>query len=576
MKLSVLNVLVLLSAVTIVNTDAKQISDCYSIDNHTQSIEFICKTTNEIELRNISEANECISRLFDENGLFASEKYRNEIKQLKINGCKNDFDHWRFSKFKNVNVIDISHANLYSLEYFQTVYRNLQVLNASFNQLSVIPSHFYLKMPQIKVFDISHNSLMYDYGQDFSNYHKLTILNLSHNEMSTIYKQLPSNLLELDISNNRLKSINFEAFYGLNTFHTLNIMNNPMAIDCDFLQILLLPFTTLYSLDNVNAIHFQCLVEFDLKLSIDIADDVRFEILDQKIQIRRRKSWFKQLRELRIGYNVQGDVKPIINLLGSSVERLHLSGIQIGEIDINPFREFNHLIELRLSNAGLSSFNLSHINNISNLEVLDISGNNLKEIQGVTFLSKAINLKQLHLQDNQITNIKGLINHLGSSVNMLKISGNYVGEITSNTFSTCNKLEYLHMCATNLTRFDFSSIEYLTNLKVLEICNNNFEFANFTIPSNEFTQMEYLDLNMNKLTELDTLSPVQFPGIVVLKISHNRFNCSYSKLFKLRWRKLHAYMNLVMDGCLNETETSRFVSDIEQITTGKLIEQLSG
>lgn len=601
--------------VEIVNTDTEQNDSCYSIDKRNKSVQFKCKSANEFR-------NDCITKLFEANGPFAKNESNSEVGQLKISGCSNKIIIFLYEKFKNVNSLDISNIGL--------------------NSLDVAAYNFYY-------------------------HHYLSTLNMSYNEMSTFHMDLPSALEVLDISNNRIETISSPDLIindRLKKLTILNLKNNLISIDCDFLPILLSSITTHYTLDVINKIDFRCRGFGNISITMDIGDEVVCKIVGNKRGMSLDKKWFKKLRAFKFEDNGRVNTErktwankdktaALINLFGPSLEHLELAGVEIGEINGMKFQEFDQLKNLLLTNTGLNSFTLSDIKNIAKLESLDISGNNLKQIGNVTLISRATNLKKLCVQENQIANVAELIKYLGpsmeyldlsnnffggkamqnilknqminlkvlklkrvnlpsfdfdtighlagslvvlyisendlskiDSIEMLKnfeylsklyvndnklaniveflrnlppalidldIAGNYVGEITSDMFLTSTKLNFLNLSRTNLINFSIQIIEKLTSLRSLDISGNNLKRVDFRFSSKEKSRLSNLYLNMNNLTELDTLSPIEFSALFLLQIEKNRFACKYLDGFESKWNKTRKYTRIYRDGCLVKT-----------------------
>ncbi|XP_055303224.1 protein artichoke-like [Sitodiplosis mosellana] len=524
----------------------------------------------------------------------------------------------------------MSHVGLTSVGYLHSKCLHLNVFNVSFNEFREIPHRLTSKMPNVTVVDISHNDLEDLQLYNFWYNHKLTTLNISHNKLLTFYTWLPVNLRELDISNNRIKSISYGIFNGLNQFKVLNITNNPVRMNYNFLRILLSSFVTHTTMELVDEVELRRGEMFDdIEITIDIEDEIIFRIVRRENELIQSKRWFKHLHVFIFEYNKRDNTKALINLLGSSIRHVELTGSYVGEIDADKFEEFCHLKTLILSNTGLVSFSLRHITHITKLEFLDVSDNKLEEIGKSTFFSDADNLKKLCMQGNHITNMKkvleslapsmeylnlkemnltnfdfvsiehldqlkeldissnnlqrmysmpilrnfyklskflasdnnlenggNLIQNLPSALVELDMSGNYVGEITANMFFTLRELQFLHLSRTNLTSFTFGAIEYLTKLYWLDISKNGLRKVNFALSSKDSKcRLNWLRLDENALTELDTLLPEQFPALGTLGITKNRFSCTYLEKFKTPWIQSRKFIIDFFDqGCFKQTD----------------------
>ncbi|XP_055301670.1 uncharacterized protein LOC129568128 [Sitodiplosis mosellana] len=230
----------------------------------------------------------------------------------------------------------------------------------------------------------------------------------------------------------------------------------------------------------------------------------------------------------------------------------------LGEIKEETFKELSNLKFLNLKEMNLVNFDFATIGHLSQLEKLDISKNHLRNLDSMSTLKRFEKLKDFDVSDNNLGNGGDLIRQLPSSLTSLDISGNYVGEIISNMFSTLNQLVKLNLSRTNLLSFNISAIEHLRSLRWLSISQNGLKKVNFTLLSTDSVMsLNSIYLDMNDLNELDTLLPEQFPEIHMLNISNNRFSCKYLDNFKLQWIQSDIRSPMFYDdGCFDGTESS--------------------
>lgn len=76
-----------------------------------------------------------------------------------------------------------------------------------------------------------------------------------------------------------------------------------------------------------------------------------------------------------------------LHCLSPALEKLRLHGRFIGKLDSNTFSRFINLSYLDLSDTHLTDFDLSILENFNQLQLLDVSQNNLKSIGNVTLLN---------------------------------------------------------------------------------------------------------------------------------------------------------------------------------------------
>ena len=124
---------------------------------------------------------------------------------------------------------------------------------------------------------------------------------------------------------------------------------------------------------------------------------------------------------------------------------------------------------------------------LNKIEVMDLSNKEIKELNGVEYLS---NLRELNLENNQLKKVNLRYNELLTNLN---ISNNNLERINLNF----NKnLEYLNLSKNNLSKFDTLPI---SKIKKLDLSNNNISEIKLTNMKNIIS----LRLKNNKLKEVN-------------------------------------------------------------------------
>ena len=148
---------------------------------------------------------------------------------------------------------------------------------------------------------------------------------------------------------------------------------------------------------------------------------------------------------------------------------------------------------------------------LNKIEVMDLSNKEIKELNGVEYLS---NLRELNLENNQLKKVNLRYNELLTNLN---ISNNNLERINLNF----NKnLEYLNLSKNNLSKFDTLPI---SKIKKLDLSNNNISEIKLTnmkdiislrLKNNKLKEvnlknnlkLEELDISFNKIKELSYFS----------------------------------------------------------------------
>lgn len=208
--------------------------------------------------------------------------------------------------------------------------------------------------------------------------------------------------------------------------------------------------------------------------------------------------------------------------------------------DITPLKYFTSLVELDIST---SSDNLDAIGNLTNLETLEISGENVTDfkwlknnvnlknltvelscnitdlsgledltnleyleiynadITDLSKLKKLTNLKQIYFHHSDLTDLSGLENL--TNLNRISISGSNVNDISA--LKNLTSLTSLVIGGEGIT--DISALENLTNITFLSFYGNN-DIGDFSVLSNltNLRELYIRSANINLGTSLSNLT----------------------------------------------------------------------
>lgn len=160
-----------------------------------------------------------------------------------------------------------------------------------------------------------------------------------------------------------------------------------------------------------------------------------------------------------------------------------------GILDIENFKE---LKKLSLDENLLTEKNLNPIKHFSNLIILSITQNLLKEIPSE--ILELNSLQQLYLVNNEIIEIPENIDRL-RNLKRLNISKNKIKKIPD-TLINIKSLEYLLLSHNNISKIPYN-LKILEKLKFLNLSNNALIKSPETLPP----AIECLNLSRNKLND---------------------------------------------------------------------------
>ncbi|EKS8444446.1 leucine-rich repeat domain-containing protein [Listeria monocytogenes] len=196
--------------------------------------------------------------------------------------------------------------------------------------------------------------------------------------------------------------------------------------------------------------------------------------------------------------------------------------------DLSPLMNLLNLKNLFLFNAGISDLSPFTNANLPNLEVLDLSGN---QISDITPLSNLTNLSSLYLNNNQISDISPLSN-LTDLVD-LTLQGNQISDISS--LSNLTDLVDLTLQGNQIS--DISSLANLTNLKNLYLNNNQISDIS---PLSNLTNLKNLYLNNNQISDISPLS--NLTNLRWLGLEDQKISAS-----KVKWNDPLSVTNAIKD-----------------------------
>lgn len=313
----------------------------------------------------------------------------------------------------------------------------------------------------LAILDVSTNNITELQSNTFAKTTNLKELYLSRNQIealpSTVFFALPK-LRLLDLSHNKIKAISQDNMFGfLKSLQFIYLNHNGInRLRTSFGNV-----TTLVEFDGSHN---------DLKdwsLTFVPGSTMRLNLAYCGLKDSYTSSSDKE--EL----NLEGNMIEVMKITGK-VTRLRANNNIIRQVEIDPSIE---LEALELANNYISD--IGNITKVDNLQILDLSGNRLKNtIKGDVF-SKLTALTYLSLRDTDAT-------------------------ITDDLLEKNTRLMYLDISKNRIGKFDLKVLKFLVNLEILK-------------------------LDSNDLTEIIGYEDVKefLPELSSIGLSNNMFSCSY-------------------------------------------------
>ncbi|KAG8453720.1 hypothetical protein GDO86_000373 [Hymenochirus boettgeri] len=369
----------------------------------------------------------------------------------------------------------------------------------------------------LKVLDISGNSLSEIDNNSFVFLQKLESLNLENNDISVLRSRAFNGLSEVQLLN--LKKffspkgikIDDQSFQWLKKLKNLNMEDNKMIPITEY------TFIGLESLRNLS------LSEATLKQQTitnktfsSLSGSPLIHLNLSKTGVARLEhgafSCLKHLQVLDLGLNQIDQEFFGHEFEGlANIETIYLSYNKRLTLTSNSFNFVPGLRKLNLRKTALTFLdpNPSPFTALQNLSVLDLGNNNIANIQEDVFKG-LFNLKILNFQHN---NLARLWKHANPGGPVLFLRG-------------LNNLEILNLLSNGFDEMPPTAFKGLSNLRVLKLGENNVNILPAALFHDQ-TSLKVLDLHKNLVTtvEMEIFQNV-FNSLEVLEMGGNPFDCT--------------------------------------------------
>lgn len=293
-----------------------------------------------------------------------------------------------FTKFPNMTSLEIFQGQLakFKPDTFSGAGKLIKLLIRG-NNLTTLEDYTFKGADNLKDLMISANPLSKISENAFANLYNLEILILAHGEIGTLPKQLFQNnrmLKMISLNSNKITSIDAEVFKGLDELTKLELADNQLAtFDYKFVKAAVLVLNN-NSLEHL-VINEHCSAVYasnnNIKtISVEGTSVVKLSLIHNKIR----------------------DISNITKLT-------NLSSLSLGSNNLEPntvFSSLTALEELMLQSTYMN-FTSDTFANLTNLKILDLSYNNLTEVDFKIFGSQS-GLQVLSYVGNQVSSFNYL------------------------------------------------------------------------------------------------------------------------------------------------------------------------
>ncbi|KAI4459845.1 antigen bsp putative-related [Holotrichia oblita] len=470
---------------------------------------------------------------------------------LDLSGTENEAmsipDLKRLRQLRKLSLSKISHSDL-TPDLFQDFGRDLEELSINFANLKSIKNNAFQRLRSLRKLDLSENLISVIEANAFEDVaFSLTTLILAHGFASTL-QELPldsfrylKNLKELDISNNKLKSLADTSFHFLKKLRVLEVQDNVIenVLKGTFqgdthseLEIIYFSFNHITSIQQHTFVNLASLEQLHLddnrienierRAFMNLAKLKRLNLKGNRISTISYEAFqnLPELEDLDMSYNNINNFEfSMFDLVGTlSMLRVNVSHNKIRELSVNFSFTFSQ-------DSGVGGLH-------SNIKVLDLSYNNITSISKQYFQPAILSLTHLYLSNNKIINatkdVFGNIDHL----QVLDISYNQLGEIDFDTFRNTRRLQILRASHNNIVEVSYDLFRSLSNLRIVDLSHNKLRI----LPDNLFREegLESLDLSHNALNRihLSSINSLAASTLCELDLSWNSISSiSHSDAF---------------------------------------------
>lgn len=492
MKNSIILVLVI---IVVVSCDAIA-SDllCQIYDKSRRSLEQYCHNYNAI----------LPEMCADQTG----EIDRDDVLHLKLGGC--DPDHFVANAIKaydRIRTLDLSHSAYTSLDWLDLRLPHLERFNASNNEISSAPPWLFRNARRIIEIDLSHNKLATIDRDAFQAAKRLTKIHLRYNRLQENERDsfgVAQRLQYLDLKGNRYAVV---PILSKNQHLTeLHLEENPIrSFSCRYFDAMNVGedddksdgLSVHLSWKNVTLFdgHPECSGRKMSIVSNSSMQGVLFTANGHRVLHCGGRHTFEMLRNFTAGKESFENVTDILPCLGAALETINLSDNHVNKLNETILSAFAKLKRIALRNTNLTEFNFNWFVHQQEINELNISANNLTQLENYALLNgrQWEKLRDLNLAENRLKNTLEILKSLRPMLRYLNVAGNFIGQLNATTLDQLKALETINLASTNLTITNGTNpFDRLNRLSSIDLSNNHLEavdmnaFASTLKESNEF------------------------------------------------------------------------------------------
>jgi Leucine-rich repeat (LRR) protein len=311
------------------------------------------------------------------------QRYYPELRRL-------DVSRNRISRFFSTSPLDNSSLEVVDASYnyiteldpsaFSSA-SNLKELNVSNNEISSLSEDVFARNPELVRVDVTNNHILIIHRDAFRKNPKIREIYAGSNSMTYLHPDTFSKnpqLTKVTVSWNKIEDIHPQTFY-----------NNP---DLEFID---------FNNNNLKTLNPDVFQNNPILRSVDLSSNSLVRIHDTTFHKN------PNLEYLRLSKNKHLRFHSGLLILASSLKVFHAQHCNLSHLSCDFFKNATNLRELLLDNNNFTSLDCvsntdsdEYVDTLTELQVIDLSNNQLQTIDVEIFKNKMTQLKSLRIEGN--------------------------------------------------------------------------------------------------------------------------------------------------------------------------------
>ncbi|XP_041934890.1 LOW QUALITY PROTEIN: leucine-rich repeats and immunoglobulin-like domains protein 3 [Alosa sapidissima] len=417
------------------------------------------------------------------------------------------------------------------------------LLDCSRQKLGKVPDNLPLWIEQL---DLSHNKLQSLDGSLFGKLQHLSEIKLNNNELDAIPDLGPvaGNITTLILANNKISRMSPEHLKPMAALETLDLSNNNL-VELRSGRYPPLPLKNLYLNNNrISMLELGC-----------------FGNLSGTLQV------------LRLNRNKLSNIPAKLFQL-PNLQHLDLSRNRVRRIEGLTFHGLPGLRSLRMQRNGITRLMDGAFWGLSNMTVLQLEYNNLTEVSK-GWLYGLRTLQQLHLAHNTISRIRPDAWEFCQALSELDLSSNHLTRLEESSFAGLSVLDQLHIGNNKVSFVADGAFRGLSRLQTLDLKNNEISWTIEdmngpfrvldklkklflqgnrirSVTKSSFSglkMLEHLDLSNNAIMSIQANAFSEMKLLTELHLNTSSLLCDCQLKWFPQWVAEHAFLPLVNASC---------------------------